>query len=247
MYGAVVFIAAFATFFGITIGIISLPPGEMIYTFLGSPEITYTLFGITGDTFFVGITNGVIWGSIITIIYSFGYNASKKEIILTPPITKTTHNSMQRSTSRSIATSKSKTYFPLNQSVEIIGGIGPKYGNRLRYSGVKIIEDLLKIGSTKNGRLHLAEKVDVAPSTIFKWVNRADFLRIKGIGKEYSSLLESAGVTTTNDLSGRNSWNLYYKLKETNKERNVGKRTPPHNTIEYWILSAKKLQPIVIY
>jgi len=247
MYGVIIFLAALVTIFGLTIGIISLPPGEMIYTFLGSPEITYSLFGITGDTLFIGTINGIIWGSIITIIYRFGYNSSKREVILAPPVTKTTSNSMHRSTSRSFTTSKSKTYFPLNQSVEIIDGIGPKYGSRLRYSGVKIIEDLLNIGATKDGRLHLAEKVDVAPSTIFKWVNRADFLRIKGIGKEYSSLLESAGVNTIKDLSGRDSWNLYYKLKEINKEKRVVRRTPPHNTIEYWIQSAKKLEPIVMY
>ncbi|MCZ2856745.1 MAG: DUF4332 domain-containing protein, partial [Candidatus Bathyarchaeota archaeon] len=78
-------------------------------------------------------------------------------------------------------------------------------------------------------------------------VCRADFFRIVGIGKQYSSLLESAGVNSVTDLSRRNPNKLYEKLMETNWEKNLVKRTPPYNKVEDWIESARSLRRIVIY
>jgi len=39
---------------------------------------------------------------------------------------------------------------------------------------------------------------------ILKWVNMADLFRVKGIGQEYSELLEKAGVDTVRELRNRN-------------------------------------------
>ena len=39
---------------------------------------------------------------------------------------------------------------------------------------------------------------------ILKWVNMADLYRIKGVGSEYSELLEAAGVDTIKELRNRN-------------------------------------------
>jgi hypothetical protein len=80
---------------------------------------------------------------------------------------------------------------------------------------------------------------------MFKWVNQADFFRIRGIGKQYADLLDAAGVNTVMDLSRRHPRNLCQKLKETNKERNLVKRTPPYRIIEGWIHHAKGLEYIV--
>jgi predicted flap endonuclease-1-like 5' DNA nuclease len=139
---------------------------------------------------------------------------------------------------------RKKTY--LDQNIEEIEGIGRIYGKRLRKAGIKTINDLLKVGSSRNGRYVLSKKVGVSPSIIVKWVYRADLFRIRGIGKQYSSLLESAGVNTVTNLSIRNPELLYKDLIEINRKMNLVRRTPPYNMVKNWIENARSLQCIVI-
>jgi len=251
MLGAVVFAAAFLCLLGITLGVPAIPPGEIIYPFLGIPEMTYSIFGISGVVLVNGIINGVVWGVIVWMIYALGRRASKREVIPPMSVPVYTHipapTSLRRGVKRSRKVRKRESFVPLDQDIETIEGIGPTYGNRLRNSGVEIVENLLRVGSTRNGRRALAIKVGVAPATMHKWVYRADFFRIRGIGKQYSSLLESAGVNTVTDLSRRNPKNLYDRLRETNREKNLVRRTPPYKMIKGWTKSAKNLKRIVKY
>lgn len=242
---AVVSIVAFLLFLGITLGIPSLPPGDILYNFFGIPEISYSILGFSGKDLMNGILNGLFWGIGISIIYGFG-RASKKEVIYRPVVVPAP---MQTTTPaiKSPNVRKIKTYVPLEQNIETIEGIGPIFGNRLRNSGVNAVGDLLRVGSTRRGRHDLSDKIGVAPTTIFKWVNQADFFRIRGVGKQYSDLLESAGVNTVMDLSRRNPKKLYENLRETNREKNLVRRTPPLKMIEGWIQSAKKLKRLVKY
>jgi hypothetical protein len=46
-------------------------------------------------------------------------------------------------------------------------------------------------------------------------------------------------------LSRRNPKNLYAKLMEINRKKNLVKRIPPYRTIQRWIKSAKNLKRIV--
>ena len=79
-------------------------------------------------------------------------------------------------------------------NIEKIEGIGPKNAAALLKAGVKTTEGLLKAGATKKGRQELAEKTKISESNILGWVNRADLMRVKGVGEEYSDLLEAAVV-----------------------------------------------------
>ena len=250
----VVFVVVFLVLFGVTLGVPALPPGNILLDFLGIPEITLSIGGISGMTLVNGIINGLFWGAIAAVIYSLSHRASKPEPLSpmpapphlpTPaPAPMPREPSVKRQRPK---IKKRKTYVPLDQDIETIEGIGPTYGNRLRNSGVKTVEDLLRLGATRNGRRSLAYKVGVAPAALLKWVYRADFFRIKGIGTQYSSLLESAGVNTVTDLSMRNPVNLYERLRKINKKKNLVRRTPPAKTVEDWVKSAKNLKRIVVY
>jgi hypothetical protein len=77
------------------------------------------------------------------------------------------------------------------------------------------------------------------------WVHRGDLLRISGVGKKYSSLLEAAGVNTVTDLSMKNPRLLCQTLRTVNREKNLVRRTPPSKTIEIWVKNARNLKPIV--
>ena len=132
-------------------------------------------------------------------------------------------------------------------SIEQISGIGPTYGERLRSLGIRTTEALLKAGATPQGRQGLAEKVGVSADTILKWVNRADLMRITGIGEQYSDLLEAAGVDTVVELARRNPENLHQKLVEVNAEKGLVRRLPNPAMVADWIEKAKGLERAVSY
>ena len=75
-----------------------------------------------------------------------------------------------------------------------IEGIGNQYAAKLAKAGVRSTEALLKKGATPDGRKELAANSGISPTLILEWVNLADLFRIKGVGSEYSDLLEEAGV-----------------------------------------------------
>ena len=69
----------------------------------------------------------------------------------------------------------------------------------------------------------------------------ADLFRIKGIASEYSDLLEEAGVDTVVELSKRVPENLYAKMVEVNKKKNLVNKLPGVKQVKKWIDQAKKL------
>lgn len=132
-------------------------------------------------------------------------------------------------------------------SIEQISGIGPVYGERLRSMGIQTTEAFLRAGATPEGRQELAEKIGVSADTVLKWVNRADLMRISGIGEQYSDLLEAAGVDTVPELARRNPENLHQKLAEINAEKRLVRRLPNQDMVANWIEQAKSLERVISY
>ena len=128
-----------------------------------------------------------------------------------------------------------------------IEGIGQAYGSKLEKAGVPTDNELLKQGSDRKGRKALAEKTGIDEHTILKWVNRADLSRVKGIGSEYSDLLEEAGVDTVPELAQRNASNLHAKMAEVNEEKNLVRKMPTENQVADWVSQAKELPRVINY
>lgn len=253
MSKVLVFAIAFVAILGLTLILPFLPPGEILFNVLGISIDTWSILGISGVTLINGVINGLFWGLLILGFYIVANRISQKEAL--PPMPTPTYipepvpqktEDIYPAKKPAPRIVKRRTYVTLDQEIETIEGIGPTYGNRFRRMGIRIVEDLLRAGSTKNRRRELASELGVAPKTLLKWVYRADFFRLRGIGKQYSSLLESAGVNTVADLSRRNPKNLYLLLKETNKEKNMVKRIPPLSQIQNWIVDAKTLKTVIL-
>ena len=85
-------------------------------------------------------------------------------------------------------------------SIIDIEGIGPTYAAKLKKAGVRSTDRLLKVAADKQGRKELALRSGISETLILEWVNLADLFRIKGIGPEYSDLLEEAGVDAINAM-----------------------------------------------
>ena len=132
-------------------------------------------------------------------------------------------------------------------SIAKIEGIGDVYGQKLREAGIQTVEGLLEAGGSLAGREELAKKAGVSSKLLLEWVNHADLFRIKGIGEEYSDLLEEAGVDTVPELAQRNAENLYAKLVQTNQEKELVRRLPTQAQVSDWVAQAKALPRAISY
>jgi predicted flap endonuclease-1-like 5' DNA nuclease len=128
-----------------------------------------------------------------------------------------------------------------------IEGIGEKYATKLKMIGISTTDTLLDKGRTPQGRKDIAEKSGITKTLILEWVNLADLFRIKGVGEEYSDLLEEAGVDTVVELAQRNPSNLYASVVEVNQKKKLVRKLPTEDQINDWVKQAKKLPRIVEY
>lgn len=136
----------------------------------------------------------------------------------------------------------------MSYPIEDIEGIGPKYGKMLRKVGIKRTHHLLDRGATKKGRKALAAESNVDETLILKWTNMSDLMRIRGVGEEYSELLEAAGVDTVKELRNRKPENLHKAMAEANsKKKKLVRQLPGAVQVEKWVTQAKKLPPVMTY
>ena len=131
--------------------------------------------------------------------------------------------------------------------IEEIEGIGPVYGEKLRTEGISNTEQLLEQTSTPALRKQLAEKTGISDTLVLDFANKADLLRVKGVGSEFSDLLEAAGVDTVAELARRNADNLCQKMAEVNEEKQLCRRAPNHTEVSAWIEYAKELPRVLEY
>jgi predicted flap endonuclease-1-like 5' DNA nuclease len=140
-----------------------------------------------------------------------------------------------------------KGHIVASYAIAGIEGIEESQAEALRAAGVATAQTLLERGSDPKGRRALAEEAGIAEAQILRWVNIADLLRIHGVGKEYSDLLEAAGVDTVKELKHRNPANLTKALAEANEKGEYVRALPTEKVVAKWIEQAKELPPIVTY
>jgi len=131
--------------------------------------------------------------------------------------------------------------------LELVEGIGTQYAGQLRRAGVRSTRSLLNKGATPKGRDEIARAAGISGKLILEWVNHVDLFRIKGVGEEYSDLLEEAGVDTVVELAQRNASNLYQAILETNNKKKLVRRPPSKKMVNDWVNLAKKLPRKVYY
>jgi predicted flap endonuclease-1-like 5' DNA nuclease len=132
-------------------------------------------------------------------------------------------------------------------SIDSIECIEVKEATRLRKNGVRTTEALLKKAGTRRGRKDLASATGLADREVLDWVNRADLMRVKGIGAEYSDLLEAAGVDTVKELKTRSPAALTKRMGTINSKKKLVRRLPTETMVVRWVNEAKKLKPAVRY
>ena len=142
----------------------------------------------------------------------------------------------------------------LNKNISImaykiidIEGVGDVYAEKLIAAGITKPEELLQKCAAPAGRKALAEETGIADGLILKWTNHADLFRIKGVGPQFSELLEAAGVDTVKELRNRVPANLQAKLEETNAAKKLVRRVPALKEVVKMVEQAKALDPVMTY
>ena len=128
-----------------------------------------------------------------------------------------------------------------------IEGIGEQYAEKLAQAKIGTTQSLLKRAATRKGRREVSKESGVSPAKLLDFVNRADLFRVRGIGEEYSDLLEASGVDTVPELAARNAKNLTAKMAEVNEKRSLVRRVPNEKQVADWVKQAKKLKRVIEY
>jgi predicted flap endonuclease-1-like 5' DNA nuclease len=113
--------------------------------------------------------------------------------------------------------------------------------------GIRTTTSLLETARTSKGRKRLAEKTGIDEKQLLCWANKADRMRIKGVGEDYAELLQAAGVDTIKELKYRNPAKLAKAMAAANAKRKLVRVLPSDGAVVRWIEQAKKLQPKISY
>lgn len=126
--------------------------------------------------------------------------------------------------------------------VRKIGGVGPAVAARLAKAGIRTSDGLLAACRDRRDRRRLSERTGLPERQIQRLVNRADLMRIRGVGGDFAELLVASGVRTVRDLSRRRSLNLALKMSAVNAEKKLSRRAPSPSMVERWIANAQELK-----
>ena len=127
--------------------------------------------------------------------------------------------------------------YPISQ----IKGLESSVQTKLEAEGIKTTDQLLERARTTKQRSELAHIVGATSQAIKELVNRADLMRLKGVGGDLSNLLEEAGVNSCKELQHRTAAKLHEKLVELQSSKKIAHRTPNLALVTEWITEAKAL------
>ncbi|MEM1203493.1 MAG: DUF4332 domain-containing protein [Acidobacteriota bacterium] len=135
----------------------------------------------------------------------------------------------------------------MGYKIEDVEGIGPAYAAKLAEVGITNTNHFLKLCCDRKGRKDVAAKTDISEKHLLKWANLADLMRIRGVGPQFSELLEAAGVDTVKELRNRNSDNLAAKMKEVQAEKRITRTSPAASVVAGWVEQAKAAEPLITH
>ncbi len=135
----------------------------------------------------------------------------------------------------------------MSYHIDEIEGVGPAFAAKLKEVGISSTDDLLERCAAKKGREACAEATGISEKHILRWVNMADLMRIRGVGKQFAELLERAGVDSIKELRHRNAENLAAKLNEVNAAEGLTKGSVSADQVAGWIGQARELEPLVTH
>jgi len=121
-----------------------------------------------------------------------------------------------------------------------IEGVGEKYAKILEKAAIVNVEDLIPLKWSEIKEL--AKTTSISLKLLEKWQDQTELMVIKGIGPEYSEVLNKIGIDSTRELAYRNPKNTLDKIIEFDKKQpDVIRKIPKVEDIEGWINEAKDM------
>jgi predicted flap endonuclease-1-like 5' DNA nuclease len=133
--------------------------------------------------------------------------------------------------------------------VQDIEGIGPAYAAKLKEQGITNTRHLLAKLATRKDRTTIANATGISDKRLLSFANKADLMRISGIGPQMSDLLEAVGINTVPQLAQRVDFEaLRERIRFSNEiGKAFVKQVPPATTVRSWITAAGKLDRAIQY
>jgi Domain of unknown function (DUF4332) len=135
----------------------------------------------------------------------------------------------------------------MSYSISEIREIGPAMAEKLKTHRIRTTAKFLQRTKNLRGRQELAAKIGVPETTLLKWANLSDRMRVKGVGEDYAHLLAAAGVDTVRELKYRNPKNLAQAMAKQNEKRKLVRLLPSEKAVTKWVEYAKGLPLMISY
>jgi predicted flap endonuclease-1-like 5' DNA nuclease len=129
----------------------------------------------------------------------------------------------------------------MSDPISEIKGMGPELKVKLETEGIRNTEQFLQHARTAHQRTELAHKVGTTQVVIKELANRADLMRLNGVGGVYANVLEEVGVNSCKELQHRVPEHLHTMLQEALTSKKLAQHVPTLAQITGWIAEAKAL------
>ena len=125
-----------------------------------------------------------------------------------------------------------------------IKGLTEEARAKMVEANITTIEHLIHETNTGPKRSAFAKKIGLEPKDLTELINRADLMRLKGVGTEMANLLEECGVDSCKELQHRKAENLQEKLKSVNDEKKITHHAPNTAQVTEWIKEAAEFSKV---
>ena len=111
-------------------------------------------------------------------------------------------------------------------SINSINGMTHIEATKLRRARVRTTVTFLQIASSRSGRALLTKETGISSPKLLHWAKRAELMKIKDLGRDYSDLLEAVGVESVSELKRRNPESLHESMSAINNKQEIVDRMP---------------------
>ena len=118
--------------------------------------------------------------------------------------------------------------------------IGPAQAERLSAASVATTEELLDRAATRRDRQRLSVATGIPPERLLGWANHAELSALDGVGHDYATLLEAAGVNCLVELVRRDPEHLADSIADLIAARAAPRHVPAAGEVVAWIAQATR-------
>lgn len=126
--------------------------------------------------------------------------------------------------------------------IQVLEGINSVYTKNLRELNITTVEELLEKCSSLEGIEKLEETTGIEKKLIIKWINFAGLLQLKGMDREYFSLLSALGIHTISEFKERFPETLHSQMIKINHQQKLVQNLPSLSMVRSWTAQAINIQ-----